>query len=70
MFTATMRIAVIVGLTAVSEELARDVAMHVAAVNPAVVSSDQMPADVIAAEREIFVAQAARVASLKRLSRK
>jgi elongation factor Ts len=52
------RIAVIVGLSAGSEELAKDVAMHVAAVNPAVVSSDQMPADVIEAERAIFTAQA------------
>ena len=39
------RIAVIVGLTGGDEDLARDVAMHVAAVNPAVVSSDQMPAE-------------------------
>ena len=52
------RIAVVVGLTAGDEALARDVAMHVAAVNPAVVSSDQMPADKVAAEREIFTAQA------------
>ena len=56
---SNMRIAVIVGLTGGDEALARDVAMHVAAVNPAVVSSDQMPADVIEAERAIFVAQAA-----------
>lgn len=52
------RIAVVVGLTGGSEELARDVAMHVAAVNPAVVSSDQMPAELIAKEKEIFSAQA------------
>jgi len=52
------RIAVIVGLSGGNEELAKDVAMHVAAVNPAVVSSDQMPEDVIAAEKEIFAAQA------------
>jgi elongation factor Ts len=56
---SNMRIAVIVGLSGGDEALARDVAMHVAAVNPAVVSSDQMPADVIEAERAIFVAQAA-----------
>jgi elongation factor Ts len=53
------RIAVVVGLTGGDEALAKDVAMHVAAVNPAVVSSDQMPAEVIEAERAIFVAQAA-----------
>lgn len=52
------RIAVIVGLTGGTKELAKDVAMHIAAVNPAVVNSDQMPADVIAAEKEIYAAQA------------
>lgn len=52
------RIAVLVGLTGGSEELAKDVAMHVAAVNPAVVNSADMPADVVAAEKEIYVAQA------------
>ena len=52
------RIAVIVGLSSGSEELARDVAMHIAAVNPAVISSDQMPAEVVAAEKEIYAAQA------------
>ena len=52
------RIAVVVGLTGGDEALAKDVAMHVAAVNPAVVSSDQMPAELIQAEREIFTAQA------------
>lgn len=52
------RIAVLVGLSCGSEELAKDVAMHVAAVNPAVVNSDDMPADLVAAEKEIFAAQA------------
>ena len=52
------RIAVVVGLSGGDEELAKDVAMHVAAVNPAVVNSDQMPADIVAAEKEIFAAQA------------
>ena len=52
------RIAVLVGLSGGSEELAKDVAMHVAAVNPAVVNSDDMPADIVAAEKEIFAAQA------------
>jgi len=52
------RIAVLVGLSGGSEELAKDVAMHVAAVNPAVVNSDEMPADIVAAEKEIFAAQA------------
>ena len=48
----------IVGLSGGSEELAKDVAMHVAAVNPAVVNSDDMPADLVAAEKDIFAAQA------------
>lgn len=52
------RIAVLVGLSGGSEELAKDVAMHVAAVNPAVVNSDDMPAELVAAEKEIFAAQA------------
>jgi len=52
------RIAVVVGLSGGSEALAKDVAMHVAAVNPAVVNSDDMPADLVAAEKEIFAAQA------------
>ena len=52
------RIAVLVGLSGGSEELAKDVAMHVAAVNPAVVNSSDMPADLVAAEKEIYAAQA------------
>jgi elongation factor Ts len=52
------RIGVLVGLTGGSRELARDVAMHVAAVNPQVAKPEQMPADVIAKEREIYAAQA------------
>ena len=52
------RIAVLVSLKGGSEELARDVAMHVAAVNPQVVSPDDMPKDVVAKEREIYSAQA------------
>ena len=52
------RIAVLVSLKGGSEELARDVAMHVAAVNPQVVSPDDMPEDLVAKEREIYTAQA------------
>ena len=52
------RIAVLVSLKGGSEELARDVAMHVAAVNPQVVSPDDMPEDLVAKEREIYSAQA------------
>ncbi|MCB1842432.1 MAG: elongation factor Ts [Halioglobus sp.] len=52
------RIAVLVELKDGDQDLARDVAMHVAAVNPQVVSADDMPADVIEKEKEIFTAQA------------
>ena len=52
------RIGVLVGLTAGNEELARDVAMHVAAVNPTVVRSDDMSSEAITAEKEIYAAQA------------
>jgi len=51
------RIAVLVQLDGGSDEVAKDIAMHVAAVNPTVVSSDQMPAEVIEKEKEIIRAQ-------------
>lgn len=53
------RIAVLVELEGGDVELAKDVAMHVAAVNPAVVSPGDMPAELLQKEREIFTAQAA-----------
>jgi elongation factor Ts len=53
------RIAVLVELEGGDAELAKDVAMHVAAVNPAVVSPSDMPAELLQKEREIFTAQAA-----------
>ncbi len=52
------RIGVIVELEGGSANLAKDIAMHVAAAAPIVVSQDDVPADVIAKEREIFSAQA------------
>jgi elongation factor Ts len=52
------RIAVLVGLTGGDQDLAKDVAMHVAAVNPQVISPADMPAEVIAKEKEIYTAQA------------
>ena len=53
------RIAVLVQLKGGDQDLAKDVAMHVAAVNPQVVSPADMPEDVVAKEKEIFTAQAA-----------
>lgn len=55
---STNRIGVLVALEGGVEELAKDVAMHVAAVNPQVATPEEMPADVIAKEKEIYVAQA------------
>jgi elongation factor Ts len=52
------RIAVLVELKSGDQDLAKDVAMHVAAVNPQVVSPADMPEDVIAKEKEIYTAQA------------
>jgi elongation factor Ts len=52
------RIAVLVELKGGDQDLAKDVAMHVAAVNPQVVSADDMPAEDIEKEKEIYTAQA------------
>lgn len=51
------RIAVLVQLQGGDAELAKDVAMHVAAVSPAVVNPDEMPAERVAKEEEIIKAQ-------------
>lgn len=56
---AGSKIAVLVALRGGDEDLARDVAMHVAAVNPLVVSAEDVPAEVLAKESEIYTAQAA-----------
>ena len=52
------RIAVVVSFRGGNAELAKDVAMHIAAVNPQVISPDQMAEEVVAKEREIYAAQA------------
>jgi len=53
------RIGVMVELEGGDEALARDIAMHIAASNPACVSEDDVPAEMIEKEKEIFAAQAA-----------
>ena len=53
------KIGVMVELEGGDETLARDIAMHIAASRPAYVSKDEVPADVIAKEKEVFSAQAA-----------
>lgn len=52
------KIGVLVSLSGGDEALARDVAMHVAAMNPLVVRGDDVPQDVLAKESEIYAAQA------------
>lgn len=53
------KIAVLVALSGGDQDLARDVAMHVAATNPLVVNPEDVSADVLAKESEIYTAQAA-----------
>ena len=53
------KISVLTRLSGGSEDLAKDVAMHVAASSPVCISSDEVPAELLAKEREIFTAQAA-----------
>ncbi len=52
-------IGVVVKLAGGDEELAKDIAMHIAAANPICVAEQDVPAETLAKEREIFAAQAA-----------
>lgn len=52
------RIGVLVDLQGGSEELARDIAMHIAASRPVCITEDQIPAETLQQEKDIFVAQA------------
>lgn len=52
------KIGVLVDLSGGDVELARDLAMHVAALNPEFVSADDVPAGIVAQEKEILIAQA------------
>jgi elongation factor Ts len=52
------RIGVVVELEGGDQELGRDLAMHIAASNPVCVSEEQVPADLLEKEKEIFKAQA------------
>ncbi|WP_027328896.1 translation elongation factor Ts [Marinimicrobium agarilyticum] len=51
------RIAVMTQLEGGEADLARDVAMHVAAVNPQVIKPEDMPEEIVAKEKEIIKAQ-------------
>lgn len=52
------RIGALVALEAGDAELARDLAMHVAASNPRYVATADVPAEIVAKEREILTSQA------------
>lgn len=53
------RIGVIVELDTDNKDLARDIAMHIAASKPIVISPDNVPQDIVAKEKEIYMEQAA-----------
>jgi elongation factor Ts len=52
-------IGVLVGVEGGDQELARDIAMHIAALNPAYIDVDDVPADVLEKEKQFLIAQAA-----------
>lgn len=52
------RIGVVVDLEGGDDELAKDIAMHIAASNPTCVSEEQVPAEMLEKEKAILVAQA------------
>ena len=58
-YTHGARIGAVVVLNGGDEELARDVAMHIAASNPVCVDEEQVPAETLDRERRIFSEQAA-----------
>lgn len=53
------KIGVVVELSKADPSLAKDIAMHIAATNPVCVSEEQVSAELIEKEKEIFAAQAA-----------
>ena len=52
------KIGVLISLTGGDEALAKDVAMHIAAVNPMVVKPEDVPEEILTKESEIYSAQA------------
>lgn len=57
-YTHGGRIGVLVDLVGGTAALAKDIAMHIAASKPIVVTAADVPADLIAKEKEIYLAQA------------
>ena len=58
-YTHGAKIGAVVALDGGDEALARDIAMHVAAINPACIDESGVPADTLERERRIFAEQAA-----------
>jgi len=54
-----LKIGVLVSSAGGNENLGKDLAMHVAALKPLCVSTDEVPADAVEKEKEVFSAQAA-----------
>jgi len=59
MYLHGSRIGVMLDFAGGDDALGKDIAMHIAASKPVCVSSDQVPAELLARERQIFEAQAA-----------
>ena len=51
------KIGVLLGMEGGSDALGKDIAMHIAALNPAYLNPEQVPAELIAAEQAIYTAQ-------------
>ena len=54
-----VKIGVVVNVSTDNADLAKDIAMHIAAVNPEFISEKDVPAEYIAKEKEILIAQVA-----------
>ncbi len=54
-----VKIGVVVNVSTDNTDLAKDLAMHIAAVSPEYIAEKDVPADVIAKEKEILIAQVA-----------
>jgi len=52
-------IGVMVDIEGGNEEVARDIAMHIAALNPAFIDVDDVPADILEKEKQFLISQAA-----------
>ena len=54
-----LKIGVLVSSAGGNENLGKDIAMHIAAMKPLCISPDEVPADAVEKEKEVFTAQAA-----------